>query len=177
MPHVVNRSEIADILGVSKPTIDNWIAKGLPVLKSGKRGKASEFDAGACHQWKLEQEQKLNQDHSGETHEEARTRKTVTEANLLDIELKRKRGEVVEIEDVVRVMRNHFISIRSGLLNLGKRLPPELLVMDNERDIKELLNTEIEETLTGLANAITEAEQTDKQGQTVFNTASEANGQ
>ena len=37
---VVNRADLANINGVSLPTIDDWVRRGCPVMQRGARGRA-----------------------------------------------------------------------------------------------------------------------------------------
>lgn len=47
-----NRSQLANIFGVAKTTIDSWRENGCPVEQStGKRGQAMQFDTAAVFQW------------------------------------------------------------------------------------------------------------------------------
>ena len=48
---IVNRSELASILGVNLSTLDNYVRKGMPVLKNGQRGVPNEFDSADCIYW------------------------------------------------------------------------------------------------------------------------------
>jgi len=42
---VVNKSRMADILGVSLKTIDDWVRRGAPVLVHGTNGVSYDIDA------------------------------------------------------------------------------------------------------------------------------------
>jgi hypothetical protein len=46
-----NRTQIAEILGVSLPTVDRWVAAGMPAETRGKKGIPSAFDVGVCVAW------------------------------------------------------------------------------------------------------------------------------
>lgn len=40
---VLNKSQLARALAVSEPTIDRWVADGMPVLSAGTNGRSYEF--------------------------------------------------------------------------------------------------------------------------------------
>lgn len=51
MSKKVNRSGIARALGVSLPTVDAWVGQGMPVKRTGSRGKSYSFDVDECLLW------------------------------------------------------------------------------------------------------------------------------
>ena len=54
---IVTRSGLARIMGVSLPTIDNWLAKGCPVMSKPGSGQSRsyEFDTAAVIGWRMDQ--------------------------------------------------------------------------------------------------------------------------
>ena len=51
----VNRAELAEILGVSLPTITSKVSKGMPFEQRGGRGREWTFDTAAVFEWEKEQ--------------------------------------------------------------------------------------------------------------------------
>jgi hypothetical protein len=51
MPRIVNKAGMAQLMGVSLKTIDNWIRKGAPVLEPGSNGVSYKIDATAFLEW------------------------------------------------------------------------------------------------------------------------------
>jgi phage terminase Nu1 subunit (DNA packaging protein) len=51
-PVYLNRAQIARALGVTPPTIDAYVAKGMPVAKKGSNGRSYEFDLDAVLAWR-----------------------------------------------------------------------------------------------------------------------------
>jgi|GEM_PF-4411044 len=47
----VNMADLADIIGVSLPTIRSWLKKGLPYDQAGSNGKEWIFDTPNAIQW------------------------------------------------------------------------------------------------------------------------------
>jgi len=47
-----NRKEIADIMGVSLPTIDSWIKRGCPFVTRGGKGKEWLFNITSVIKWR-----------------------------------------------------------------------------------------------------------------------------
>ncbi len=54
-PVLVNKAEVAGILGISLPTLAAWIARysDFPVFERGANGKEWRFDAAAVRAWEL----------------------------------------------------------------------------------------------------------------------------
>jgi phage terminase Nu1 subunit (DNA packaging protein) len=44
----VNRTELAEVLGVSMPTITAWLGEGMPYVEGGGKGKPFVFDTVEC---------------------------------------------------------------------------------------------------------------------------------
>ena len=54
MSETINRAELARELGVSLPTIDDWVRRGCPVVSKGSKGRASEFSISEVRAWRAE---------------------------------------------------------------------------------------------------------------------------
>lgn len=50
---IVNRAELADLFGVSLPTIDSWVRKGCPVVERGGRGREWQFHVSEIFNWRI----------------------------------------------------------------------------------------------------------------------------
>ena len=48
---IANRSEIADIFGVAKTTVDTWRKRGCPILEANGKGVPSKYDTVEVHKW------------------------------------------------------------------------------------------------------------------------------
>jgi phage terminase Nu1 subunit (DNA packaging protein) len=55
---IVSIVELADIFGVSAPTVRAWVREGCPVKKMGDRGRAFEFRTSEVHRWLLLREKR-----------------------------------------------------------------------------------------------------------------------
>jgi hypothetical protein len=45
----VNRRQLADILGISMPTVTAWVGEGMPFTREGSKSAEWEFDTRECH--------------------------------------------------------------------------------------------------------------------------------
>ena len=55
---IVTLLELADIFGVSPPTVRAWVREGCPVKSMGDRGRAFEFRTSEVHRWLLAREKR-----------------------------------------------------------------------------------------------------------------------
>lgn len=76
-PIYLNRAQLARAMGVTPPTIDNWIADGMPVAEKGSNGRAYKFDLLACQSWRAGEEHR--------TAEEKRRQENLVRNQQLDL--------------------------------------------------------------------------------------------
>lgn len=49
---VLNKTQLARALDTSEPTLDRWIADGMPVLETGSNGRSYQFQLSHCFAWR-----------------------------------------------------------------------------------------------------------------------------
>jgi hypothetical protein len=84
--------------------------------------------------------------------DEARRRKLAAEAALAEIEVSKRRGEVVEIEDVANAVGDDYANLRAKLLSLPTKIAPQLVGNDDAADIEDLLQRLVTEALEELVS-------------------------
>ncbi len=77
-----------------------------------------------------------------ESHDQAKTRREIAEANMAEIELAQKRGEIIQVKAVEAVWSNALASAREHLLQVRARLAPLLAVETETFQIEQLLDLE-----------------------------------
>ena len=50
---IANRTQVADIFGVAKTTVDTWRKRGCPIIEANGKGRPSKYDTVAVHKWLL----------------------------------------------------------------------------------------------------------------------------
>lgn len=125
----VNREELAETFGVSTNTITQWIKKGMPVVAHGGQGKPWRFNTADVHAWHLDRIREQLTGAAG-TYDDEKTRKMRIEADLAEIELRKARGEVVELEIVAEAVKSEYATVRARLGSLPGIVAPKL---DTER--------------------------------------------
>lgn len=90
---VVNRSQMADVLGVDVRSIKNFVDDGMPKMARGK------YDLGACVKWFVEHEREKARAGKGLNDLDlARQRKTIAEARKAELELETLEGNVIPLD-------------------------------------------------------------------------------
>ena len=82
---------------------------------------------------------------------DARTRKELARAELSELELKKRKGELIDKNLSEQWLRGHVQLAKDGFLNLPRRLGPVLAPIHDEKEIEEVLRTEIFRILSELA--------------------------
>lgn len=95
---VVNRNELAGILGVDVRSIKNFVDDGMPKLTRGK------YDVGACVKWYVEHEREKARAGKGLNDLDlARQRKTIAEAREAELRVEERLANVVPVEMLAEV--------------------------------------------------------------------------
>jgi len=132
----VNRTELAEVLGVSMPTITAWMGEEppLPYVEGGGKGKPYIFETTECIEWWAENKRRRarpaipNADPFAdpadmpESFDEAERRKMVANADKAELELAKAAGLVVEITDVAAAIAEMHVRVRTRLLGIGNKV-------------------------------------------------------
>ena len=88
-----------------------------------------------------------------ESHDAARTRREIAEANLAEIKLSELRGELIRVGAVKATLAGIFATTREALLQLPSRLAPTLAADTDPTSVHNALHLEIHQALQHLAGA------------------------
>lgn len=153
---LVNRAELAEILGISLPTVNAWVKDKMPVVRAGTRGTEWQFDTAAVIQWR---EERAKQAADGKLNDLETIEK---ETALVKLERERlkfaKEAElVVPLDQLERRLSVVFAEVRTSLRNIPKRTASLLVGEPDERIFTKTLLEEIDRTLTALSEFNTNA--------------------
>jgi hypothetical protein len=142
----LNNTRLAEVLGVSLVTVFDWAKKGMPKLSRGK------FDVRACTAWLLarkeaEHQAKLN----NLSLDEAERRFRNAKAELAEMELAERRGELVEADAVREMWDKHISAAKTQLLSIPARVAVTLLACKSAEEVHAALETNIRDCLDELA--------------------------
>jgi phage terminase Nu1 subunit (DNA packaging protein) len=150
----VNRSQLAEIFGVAQTTVDAWSRRGCPVLKRPTgRGKGWLFDTADIAHWLREQAVKnALGDSESIDREEAEKRKAIATAQLRELEVAERRGELINVDLAVDVVQRDYAAVRARLLGLPAKMAPEVAVLTTPAEARSVLEREIHEILAELSD-------------------------
>lgn len=147
----VNKQALADLLGVSTPTIDQWVRAGCPIVQRGAKGVAAIFNTADVSRWRID---KAAEDAGGGAkadESELKLRKLAAEAGKAELELAKARGEVAPVADFERATSAMMASIRANMRNVPGRSVLQLLGCTDEKEFKRILMAEIDLALSAAA--------------------------
>lgn len=88
-----------------------------------------------------------------ESHDGARTRREIAEANLAEIREAELRGELIRVASVKTTLATVFATTRDALLQIPPRLAPLLAADSDPASVQTALHAEIHQALQNLAGA------------------------
>lgn len=163
---IVNRTQLADVFGVSMPTVDAWVRAGCPVVQRGTRGVEWKFDTPTVAKWRAD---RAVADATGDQQQdEAEIERRTKRAKMLqaELELAKARSEVAPVRDFERAQAARYALIRANCMNIPQRAVLQLLGETDESTFKRKLSEEIVlalETAAGAALEIPAEDDTEEQ--------------
>lgn len=134
---MVNRQQLADLMGRHADTISDFTREGMPVVEKGGHGKESVYDAVACLSWFRDQQGTNPKD-------AAQARAANANADLNEQKLRVQRGELISKSAIVLAWQGVVKGWSTRLLSMPRRLV-QLGVVSRENEavvvgvVKELL--------------------------------------
>jgi len=157
MANTVSTTELANFLGVHRRTIQDWTKQGCPIavrVSQGVKG-GHQFIPRDVMNWLKEKavsDAIGGDDPNIVSAEEAKRRKILAEAGLQEIELAKKKGDVIDLAELERKLSNSFAIVRSNMLKVPDRTAIRLVGETDEVKIKRIIREEVTQALEALAN-------------------------
>jgi Tfp pilus assembly protein FimV len=149
---VLNRDKLAEVLGCSVRTIDDYVRQGMPGEPPKHLGDQWRFDPAASVDWLRERERKAVLGDIAKINEtEARRRKLAAEAALAELEYAKADGSVVAIGDFAKAWSQMIGSARAKLLGLGSKLGPAVAITEDAAECNALIDGSVAEALQELS--------------------------
>jgi phage terminase Nu1 subunit (DNA packaging protein) len=160
---IVGQKAVAEHFGVSDRTVRNWIKAGMPKLSRRR------FDLLQIQAW-LDRRQGLEPTAGprapgdprqpelpvsrGKDYQEERLKRA--KADLVEMEVRRRRGELVEWVQVEEWNERKILEVKQRLLILIQALPPQLVNL-NEREMVPIITRAVLDVLRGFAQPMPES--------------------
>lgn len=143
-PHIVNKRELAELLGVSDQTLSEWQEQGMPVEERGGPGVSGRYNVPACVRWASRREIDKRVGPS------SFDRLNLVKAKREEIALQRDLGEVVFVKDIRPGLRRYVSDILGTLLAIPEKHAHILEVtegVDGKRQVLDDLVAELRDAL------------------------------
>lgn len=143
---IVNRSDLADILGVSPTTIDRRVSEGMPVAGAAQAqdDRQWKFDTAAVIAWLRRQAPRPSQ----VKRSQVELRIHNADAGLKEFELQQKQKTLIHLDDVAEVLEVQYATIRDPLQAIPLELVEALAAASDVGECRELLRTHVIALLT-----------------------------
>lgn len=123
---VVNKKQLADILGVSERTLTEWQDWGMPIMSVGGRGMENQYDTAIVIEWRIQRAL------AGAKRETEKERKDRLEADLLELRIEEKTAGLVPADVIEAMWTSAILAARAQLRALPDALKSAI---DGEYDI------------------------------------------
>ncbi len=157
---IMNRAQLATAFDTSENTIGKWVGKGMPVIETGTRGNAYQFQPSDCYAWRMWQSaaEKARKQLANASANRLRAKflnvseaddpslkmtarqvKDEAEAEKARIHVAAMRREYVHAGDMRELLEDVFMIVRNGLetvpdfAEMELSLTPEQVVTLKER--------------------------------------------
>lgn len=144
---IVNKKELAEIIGISERSLTEWQKEGLPVVSyADNRGQANEYDTVAVIRWLLQRElERLNK-------EKPRDRLDRVKAELAELERDEKLGQLAPAAMFERAWGDHVLAARTEFLTMPEQLAAELTATSGVEIDPDTIAAYINRALEKLSN-------------------------
>ena len=151
---LVNVTKLSKALNVTPRRVQQLVAEGLPKAKRGR------YELGQCMLWyirylqkALEQRAVTQPDGSHITTHKERLRIMRADAEMKEINLAVRRGELVAIADVEKEMTDLVVTTKARILLVPARVAPELLGETSRVIVQAKIEKALKEALLHLADS------------------------
>jgi len=174
---IVNLSELAEIYGLHRTTVKEWVKIGCPFVQEHDKSRRLDwqFNTAEVCKWREDRAKQLTEENlQGIQVGELKKRKLAAETALAELEAGKAKNTFVSVEDVERSWLNLASLVKGKFLALPAKVSPELAIAKDARELEAILRHEIRLTLNELATAETEIlEDDENQGDTEVGCGSE----
>ena len=158
-----SQNHLAALMGLSKAAVSRNVSQGMPInsledalaWRQARQSIARRKPAPHLGHSGVTPGKTLTGDSgaSVETHDAARTRREISEADLSEMRRAEQRGELIRVDAVTSALARVFSMTRDSLLQIPARLAPLLAADTDPASVQNTLHAEIHQSLQHLAGA------------------------
>lgn len=155
---VVTKSRLATIVGLAPLTLDKCFAAGAPVIAKGNRKQGWQINTAAFIAWYVRWKVESVTGSPGKaSFEEAKTRKAVADAERVEMNNERVRGNTITIGEALAAYREEASTVRSQLMSIPGRVATMGHAATTKQELELLVRDEIDIALQNLSSDSDEA--------------------
>jgi len=142
---IVNKSSLAEFVGVSEETLTQWQKAGLPISFRSSRGRSNQYDTTQVISWMIAREVSKLQDES------PKDRLSRLQGDKVEIEIAEKLSQLVPVAEIEPAWFSMVASAKSFLRSQPDRLAQLLEVTDGVEAKRDLIAETFDDCLRKLA--------------------------
>jgi len=157
MKHLISKTMVAQMFGVTTKTISRWQAREkdpLPIAIKGARGIANQYDIAAVNDWGVRQALENPRSRcAGRAYDyqKERARLTYHQAERAELENAITRGELIPADQVEETWTNQVLRMRSRLLAIPSRVAHQVQAAESFDEMRKIIATAAHEALEELS--------------------------
>lgn len=144
---IVNKRQLADVMGCTEETLSQWEKQGMPVQLKRKGCAGNQYETAAIIGWRDARNQS---DAPPTDYETERTRKVKLEADILALEKAQLEGRLIPADKAESAWISLVSAFRAKMLAIPSKCAP-LVVGISYLDAESLLSDAIHNALSDLA--------------------------
>lgn len=150
---VVSKNDLANLFGVSVPTVDGWLRNGCPVLDRGGSGRVGKYNTADVANWIRERAREEATGGVQADENQLRIRRMTAETEKAELDLAVAKSEVAPVREFEKATASLMAVIRQNIMNVPGRAVMQLLGETDETVFKTKLRAELALALETAAEA------------------------
>jgi|TARA_Y100000310_G_C20693733_1_gene824048 phage terminase Nu1 subunit (DNA packaging protein) len=139
---LITQTETAKRLMISRETLLRYI----------KEGKLNRYEGSKIDEDELREYVKRNKPANAPVLSREKARHEKYKADLAELELKRRRGDLLEVEEIKKDWCRMVTACKSRLLAIPAKVSPQLPGCENAREMERMIKQHINQALEELSN-------------------------
>ncbi|MEM6603287.1 MAG: terminase small subunit [Pseudomonadota bacterium] len=142
---ILSKVDLANYFGVTRPTVDDWVRSGCPVVQKGNKRTPWKFNSADVYAWRLRQAEQASDDVKGMTFAELQKEKLLVEVERLKFQAAREKGETIDLKLTEDFTMKLMLDMKARMLRFPGEIAPKLDMADSRSDKKGILEAAIRE--------------------------------
>ena len=157
-----NQKDLAELMGVSQQAVSQMVKKGIVqvepdgkiLLEQAVEDWQAHVDVGQQRPFKGRGPKPESYQADMQRYHKARADREEAEAKLAQMECEEKAGVLINAEAARKHLMDAILATRDRILNVARRVAPELVGIQSEAVIADKLNHELETALLSLSGDV-----------------------